>query len=55
MIDGFSHREVMTAGKVVWTWCSTHGYQTDHLYDGHKLICLACHPECKPAEKGVQP
>lgn len=34
-------------GDVIWTWCSKHMDRTTHLWDGHKLICVECHPELK--------
>lgn len=38
----------MRPGDVVWTWCSKHWDRTDHIWTGHKLVCLACHPEADP-------
>jgi hypothetical protein len=32
-------------GDVSWSWCSKQMDRTEHLYDGHRLWCLACHPE----------
>lgn len=45
-------REPMIIGHVYWTHCSKHMGQTDHLWTGHKLVCLAegCHPEMRPSD-----
>ncbi len=41
-------RQRIRPGDVVWTWCSKHMTQTDHVWDGHKLWCLECHVEKRP-------
>lgn len=41
----------LRVGDVTWTWCSVQMDRTSHLWTGHKLICLECHPERKPAEE----
>jgi len=43
-------RKPIKSGDITWTWCSKHN-RTDHLWNGHILICLDCHPELKPKEE----
>ncbi len=44
----YSHERIK-AGDILWSWCSVDMVRTDHLWTGHKLICLECHPEYKPS------
>jgi hypothetical protein len=40
-------------GDVTQSWCSRHWDRTDHLWTGHLLICLDCHPELKPESEAA--
>ena len=42
------HPTPIRVGDELPTWCSKCMVLTQHLWDGHKLICLVCHPEKKP-------
>jgi hypothetical protein len=46
------HQQIVVPGSVIETWCSKHMVRTRHLYTGHKLICLECHPESDPEKEG---
>jgi hypothetical protein len=46
-----SFTQSIKPGDVVWTWCGVHMERTDHLWDGHILICLECHPEKKAKDE----
>jgi len=39
-------------GDTAWTWCSRHMDRTNHIWTGSKMICLECHPEFTPKERG---
>jgi hypothetical protein len=41
-------RLLLRPGDVTDTWCSQHGRLIPHLWDGHALTCLICHPERDP-------
>lgn len=46
-------RQWISPGDVVWTWCSKHMERTDHLWDGFKLICVACRDEIAACSKST--
>ena len=48
--NGNISSSILRKDDITWTYCSKHMGRTEHLWTGHKLVCLACHPDQKPKE-----
>ena len=47
----FNPKDILHVGDVFKATCRVHGKQTEHLYTGHSIVCLVCHPEQRPREE----
>ena len=43
-------KDELVDGDITWTWCRRHEERTEHVWTGHKLICLICFPSKRPKE-----